>query len=45
MKSWVRFGSGNDSGTIPDLNKRAMDIVAKTLGIGDTLAVWFVKER
>lgn len=44
LKSWVRFGSGNDSGTVPAANKRAMDSVAKKLGIGDTLAAWFVKD-
>jgi len=45
LKSWVRFGSGNDSGTVPAPNKRAMDAVAKMLGIGDTLAAWFAKEQ
>jgi SAM-dependent methyltransferase len=43
VKSWVRFGSGNDSGTVPPVNKKAMDKLAKQLGIGDTIAIWFMK--
>ncbi|MBW7956374.1 MAG: class I SAM-dependent methyltransferase [Deltaproteobacteria bacterium] len=37
--SWVRFGSCNPKGSIPDLNKRAIDTIAKRLGIGDTIAL------
>jgi SAM-dependent methyltransferase len=40
----VRFGSGNDSGAVPPANKRAMDRLAKSLQIGDTMAAWFVKD-
>ncbi len=36
---WVRFGSCNPKGSIPDLNKRVMDTIAKRLGIGDTIAL------
>jgi SAM-dependent methyltransferase len=43
IKSWVRFGSGNNSGQIPPSNKKAMDSIAKQLAFGDTLCVWFVK--
>ena len=43
LRGSVRFGSGNDSGTIPPRNKRAMDDLAKSLGFGDTMAAWFVK--
>ena len=43
LKASVRFGSGNDSGTAQPRNKRAMDSLAKSLGIGDTMAAWFVK--
>lgn len=45
VASWVRFGSGNDTGTIPDVNKRVADGVAKRLGIGDTIAVWAMKRE
>ena len=37
--SWVRFGSCNPKGSIPDVNKRAMDAIAKRMGIGDTIVV------
>lgn len=38
--NWVRFGSCNPGdGTIPAVNKKAMDTIAKRLGIGDTIAV------
>lgn len=37
--SWVRFGSCNPKGTIPDVNKRAIDTIAKKMGIGDTIVV------
>jgi 2-polyprenyl-3-methyl-5-hydroxy-6-metoxy-1,4-benzoquinol methylase len=43
VKSWVRFGSGNDSGALPAANKRAMDSVAKQKGFGDTIAVLLIK--
>lgn len=43
LRSWVSFGSGNDSGVVPPVNKRAMDTMAKQLGIGDVVAAWFVK--
>ena len=43
IQSWVRFGSGNDSGSMPVINKRAMDTISKKLGFGDTLAALFVK--
>jgi 2-polyprenyl-3-methyl-5-hydroxy-6-metoxy-1,4-benzoquinol methylase len=45
IKNWVRFGSGNDTGKMPAPNKNAMDCIAKTLQIGDTIAVWAKKER
>lgn len=41
--SWARFGSGVDSGTVPALNKRVSDTIAKRLGIGDTIAVWSIR--
>ena len=34
----VRFGSGNGEGSVPAHVKRAMDSLAKRLGIGDTRA-------
>jgi 2-polyprenyl-3-methyl-5-hydroxy-6-metoxy-1,4-benzoquinol methylase len=37
--SWVRFGSCNPKGSIPDINKKAMDTIAKRMGIGDTIVV------
>lgn len=37
--SWVRFGSCNPKGSIPDINKRAIDTIVKRLGIGDTIVV------
>lgn len=37
--SWVRFGSCNPKGSIPDVNKKAMDTIAKRMGIGDTIVV------
>ncbi|MBI1911707.1 MAG: class I SAM-dependent methyltransferase [Deltaproteobacteria bacterium] len=37
--SWVRFGSCNPKGTIPDTNKRAIDTIVKRMGIGDTIVV------
>lgn len=40
IKKWIRFGSGNTSGTVPKNNKIAMDRIAKKLGIGDTIAIW-----
>jgi 2-polyprenyl-3-methyl-5-hydroxy-6-metoxy-1,4-benzoquinol methylase len=43
LKSWVSFGSGNDSGVVPPVNKRAMDTLTKKLGVGDVVAAWFVK--
>ena len=43
LSSWIRFGSGNTAGSVPTPNKRAMDIVAKKYGFGDTLAALFVK--
>lgn len=43
IQSWVRFGSGNEAGTVPAPNKRAMDLSAKKLGFGDTIAAVFVK--
>ncbi len=42
LKNWVRFGSGNSSGTLPDDRKRVIDTIAKRLGIGDIIAVWAV---
>jgi SAM-dependent methyltransferase len=44
LRASVRFGSGNDSGTAQPRNKRAMDALAKSLGFGDTMAAWFVKQ-
>jgi hypothetical protein len=43
LRSFTRFGSGNDSDKIPRPNKRAMDSIAKKFGFGDTLALWLVK--
>lgn len=43
IRSWVRFGSGNTAGGMPPVNKRAMDVIAKKYGFGDTLAALFVK--
>ena len=43
IDSWVRFGSGNDGGTINAPNKKAMDHIAKKYGFGDTLAVLLIK--
>lgn len=43
VRKWVRFGSGNTSGTLPDDKKRVIDTIAKRLGIGDVIALWAVK--
>ena len=43
-RSWVSFGSGNTSGTVPPEVKRAFDGLAKETGHGDTLALWAVRE-
>ena len=43
IRSFVSFGSGNTSNTVPDVNKRAMDTLVKQLGCGDVLAVLFTK--
>ena len=43
IRSFVSFGSGNTSDTVPDVNKRAMDTMVKQLGCGDVLAVLFTK--
>ena len=43
IRSFVSFGSGNTSNTVPDMNKRAMDTMVKQLGCGDVLAVLFTK--
>lgn len=43
LQSYVRFGSGNDSEVVPAMNKRAMDVIAKMSGFGDTLALWMIK--
>ena len=43
VESWIRFGSGNDDGSVPAPNKHAMDIIAKKHGFGDTIAVLFIK--
>ncbi|MBI5587665.1 MAG: class I SAM-dependent methyltransferase [Deltaproteobacteria bacterium] len=37
--SWVRFGSCNPRGSIPDTNKKAIDTIVKRTGIGDTIVV------
>jgi 2-polyprenyl-3-methyl-5-hydroxy-6-metoxy-1,4-benzoquinol methylase len=42
IKNWVRFGSGNTSGTLPDDKKKVFDTIAKQLGIGDVIALWAV---
>ena len=44
VRSWVSFGSGNTTGTIPPLVKRAFDKLAKETGHGDTMAIWAVRE-
>jgi 2-polyprenyl-3-methyl-5-hydroxy-6-metoxy-1,4-benzoquinol methylase len=43
VRSFVSFGSGNTSGTVPPATKRAMDKMVKKLGCGDVLATLFVK--
>ena len=43
-QSWVSFGSGNTSGTVPSDVKRAFDGLAKETGHGDTLALWAVRQ-
>jgi 2-polyprenyl-3-methyl-5-hydroxy-6-metoxy-1,4-benzoquinol methylase len=43
VRSFVSFGSGNTSGTVPPSTKRAMDKMVKKLGCGDVLATLFVK--
>ena len=43
-RSWVSFGSGNTSGTVPPAVKRTFDGLAKETGHGDTLALWAVRE-
>lgn len=43
LRSHIRFGSGNDSEAVPATNKRAMDLIAKKAGFGDTLALWLIK--
>lgn len=43
IRSFVSFGSGNTSDTVPDVNKRAMDAMVKQLGCGDVLAALFTK--
>lgn len=45
LQSHVRFGSGNDSEQVPAPNKRAMDMIAKKSGFGDTLAIWMIKTQ
>ncbi len=42
IRNWVRFGSGNTSGTLPDDKKKVFDTIAKRLGIGDVIAMWAV---
>ncbi|HME41959.1 MAG TPA: class I SAM-dependent methyltransferase [Syntrophorhabdales bacterium] len=42
IRNWVRFGSGNTSGTLPDDKKKVFDTIAKQLGIGDVIALWAV---
>ena len=42
IRNWVRFGSGNTSGTLPDDKKEVFDTIAKRLGIGDVIALWAV---
>lgn len=39
VTSWVRFGSCNPKGSIPDINKRAIDTIVKKTGLGDTIVV------
>jgi SAM-dependent methyltransferase len=39
ITSWVRFGSCNPKGTIPDTNKKAIDTIVKKTGLGDTIVV------
>lgn len=43
LRNFTRFGNGNDSETVPGPNKRAMDVIAKKAGFGDTLALWLIK--
>lgn len=42
IRNWVRFGSGNNSGTLPDDRKKVFDSISKQLGIGDIIAIWAV---
>lgn len=39
ITGWIRFGSCNPKGSIPDMNKRVADAVCKRMGIGDTMVV------
>jgi SAM-dependent methyltransferase len=43
LRSYIRFGSGNDSENVPAQNKSAMDTIAKKSGFGDTIALWLTK--
>ena len=45
LQQFVRFGSGNNSGQVPQPNKGAMDKLAKQTGSGDTLAMWLIKPQ
>lgn len=39
ITGWIRFGSGNTTGTIDRISKNVADTIAKKLGIGDTISV------
>ena len=39
IASWIRFGSGNTTGTINQVSKKVADTIAKQMGIGDVIAV------
>jgi len=43
LKSFTRFGSGNDGDKISEPNKKSMDRIAKEMGWGDTLAICLIK--
>ncbi len=41
--NWIRIGSGNNAGTIPQNPKKVFDTISKNLGIGDNIIVWAKK--
>ena len=45
IRDWIRFGSGNTTGTINQVSKNVADTIAKKLGIGDTISVLCQKKN